>query len=78
MVATHNFDLNGARACGFKSAFVVRKDEWGPTGHPDTDIMSKSGDEHVATPDAHHDIIVDSFPELAERLGVQLSSPSQL
>jgi len=76
MVATHNFDLNAARACGFKSAFVTRKDEWGPTGHPDTDIMSKSGDKHVATPDAHHDIICDSFPELAVALGVALDEPA--
>jgi len=73
MVATHNFDLNAARACGYKSAFVKRKDEWGPTGHPETDIMSKSGDKHVATPDEHHDVICDTFPELAARLGVALA-----
>jgi len=73
MVATHNFDLNAARACGYKSAFVKRIGEWGPTGHPETDIMSKSGDKHVATPDEHHDIVCDTFPELAERLGVDLA-----
>lgn len=70
MVATHNFDLNGARACGFRSAFVVRKDEWGPTGPPATDIVSKDGAKHVSAPDVHHDIICDSFPELAAKLGV--------
>ena len=76
MVATHNFDLNGARACGYRSAFVVRKDEWGATGPPGTDIMSKDGAKHVATPDAHHDIIVDTFPQLAEKLGVAVSAQS--
>ena len=72
MVATHNFDLNAARACGFRSAFVVREGEWGPTGPPDGDIMSKGEAKHVSTPDPHHDIICDSFPELAEKLGVPL------
>ena len=72
MVATHNFDLNAARACGYKSAFVRRPDEWGPTGPPDADIMSKGSAKHVSTPDPHHDIICDTFPELAERLGVPL------
>jgi len=28
MVACHNFDLNAARACGYKSAFVKRPAEW--------------------------------------------------
>lgn len=28
MVACHNFDLNAARACGFKTAFVRRPAEW--------------------------------------------------
>jgi 2-haloacid dehalogenase len=57
MVACHNFDLNAARACGYKSAFVKRPAEWGPSGPPDP------------TPNPAHDLIVDSFPELAERLG---------
>lgn len=45
MVACHNFDLNAARACGFKTAFVRRPDEWGceappdPTPHPDCDFV---------------------------------------
>ena len=56
MVACHNFDLDAARACGFKTAFVKRPDEWGAAGPPDPD----------ANPEC--DIIVDSFPELAEAL----------
>jgi 2-haloacid dehalogenase len=58
MVACHNFDLNAARACGFRTAFVRRPDEWGAEGPPDPQ------------PDPRHDLIVDSFPELARRLGV--------
>ena len=57
MVACHNFDLNAARACGYKSAFVKRPAEWGPAGPPDP------------VPDLAHDIVVDDFPGLAERLG---------
>jgi 2-haloacid dehalogenase len=57
MVACHNFDLDAAKAVGFKTAFVRRPDEWGPAGPPDPE------------PNPIHDIIVDSFPELAERLG---------
>ena len=58
MVACHNFDLDAARAVGFRTAFVRRPHEWGPAGPPDPS----------ANPDC--DIIVDSFPELAEALGV--------
>jgi len=58
MVACHNFDLNAAKACGFKTAFIRRPDEWGEEGPPDPE------------PDPRHDIVADSFPELARRLGV--------
>ena len=58
MVACHNFDLDAAKSNGFKTAFVRRPDEWGPAGPPDPE------------PNPEHDIIVDSFPELAEALGV--------
>ncbi len=58
MVACHNFDLDAAKACGFKTAFIRRPDEWGAAGPPDP------------TPNPAHDIIVDTFPELARRLGV--------
>ncbi|MCW9035656.1 MAG: HAD hydrolase-like protein [Alphaproteobacteria bacterium] len=59
MVACHNFDLDAAKKVGFKTAFVRRPDEWGPSGPPDP------------TPNPEHDIIVDTFPELAETLGVK-------
>ena len=58
MVACHNFDLDAAKACGFNTAFVRRPDEWGPAGPPDP------------TANPIHDIIVDSFPEMARELGV--------
>lgn len=56
MVACHNFDLDAAKAVGFKTAFVRRPDEWGPEGPPDPE------------PNPHHDFIVDSFPELDDAL----------
>lgn len=57
MVACHNFDLNAARACGYRSAFVRRPSEWGPESPPDP------------VPNPAHDFVVDGFPELAARLG---------
>ncbi len=57
MVACHNFDLNAARAVGFKTAFVYRPKEWGAAGPPDPE------------PDPHHDIIADDFPDMARQLG---------
>jgi len=56
MVACHNFDLDAAKAAGFRTAFVRRPDEWGPDGPPDPE------------PNPHHDVIVDSFSELVEAL----------
>lgn len=60
MVACHNFDLDAAKAVGFKTAFVRRPDEWGAEGPPDPE------------PNPEHDIIVDSFPKLAEAVGVKV------
>jgi 2-haloacid dehalogenase len=57
MVACHNFDLLAARKAGYRAAFVRRPDEWGAAGPPDP------------TPDAGHDIVVDDFGQLADRLG---------
>ena len=57
MVACHNFDLDAAKAVGFKTAFVKRPDEWGAEGPPDPE------------PNPIHDIVVDSFLELAEASG---------
>jgi len=61
MVACHNFDLDAAKKAGFKTAFVRRPDEWGAEGPPDPE------------PNPHHDIIADSFPDLARQLGVRVS-----
>jgi 2-haloacid dehalogenase len=58
MVACHNFDLDAAKAVGFKTAFVRRSDEWGEEGPPDPD------------PNPQHDVIVDNFPALARAFGV--------
>ena len=61
MVACHNFDLDAAKKVGFKTAFVRRPDEWGSEGSPDP------------VPNLNHDIIADSFPDLAKQLGVKAS-----
>ena len=53
MVACHNFDLDAALACGYKTAFVRRPAEWGPAGPPDPQ------------PNPAHHVVVDTFDELA-------------
>lgn len=58
MVACHNFDLMAARAAGYRSAFVRRPTEWGPSGPPDP------------VPNPAHDIVVDTFFDLAQQLGM--------
>ena len=60
MVACHNFDLDAAKACGFKTAFVRRPDEWGAQGPPDPE------------PNPQHDIVAGTFSDLARQLGVRL------
>ena len=60
MVACHNFDLDAAKGCGFRTAFVKRPDEWGPEGPPDRD------------PNPIHDIVADNFPDMARQLGVAI------
>jgi len=57
MVACHNFDLDAARGEGYRTAFVRRPDEWGPTGPPDP------------VPNLGCDLVVPGFAELAELLG---------
>ncbi len=57
MVACHNFDLDAAKAAGFNTIFVKRPDEWGLEGPPDPE------------PNPIHDIVVDSFSEIAKALG---------
>ncbi|MBI1396001.1 MAG: hypothetical protein GC151_08460 [Betaproteobacteria bacterium] len=56
MVACHNFDLDAAKACGFRTAFVHRPAEWGHEPPPSP------------VPSAHHDIVAEDFPALARRL----------
>ena len=56
MVACHNFDLDAARGQGYRTAFVHRPDEWGPSGPPDP------------VPNPAIDIVVAGFAELAEHL----------
>lgn len=53
MVACHNFDLNAAKAAGFRTAFVRRSDEWGPAGPPDPN------------PNMDYDLVEDGFAALA-------------
>jgi 2-haloacid dehalogenase len=57
MVATHNFDLNAARAQGFRTAFVARPAEFGPGGSPGNH------------PDPAFDFNATSLIDLAEQLG---------
>lgn len=57
MVACHNFDLDAARRAGYRTAFVRRPDEWGPSGPPDPQ------------PNPACDVVVDTFAEFAHRLG---------
>jgi len=57
MVACHNFDLDAARAVGYRTAFVRRPAEWGAAGPPDP------------LPNPGCDIVVDDFAALADRLG---------
>ena len=59
MVACHNFDLDAAKAVGFKTAFVKRPNEWGPAGPPDPE------------PNPEHEFIVDTFSDLAHVLSEQ-------
>ena len=57
MVACHNFDLDAARGEGYRTAFVHRPAEWGPSGPPDPN------------PNPASDLVVSGFAELAGRLG---------
>ncbi|MGD2141631.1 MAG: haloacid dehalogenase type II, partial [Burkholderiales bacterium] len=58
MVACHNFDLDAAKKCGFKTAFVHRPAEWGNEPPPSPE------------PTPHHDYVAKDFPDLARQLGV--------
>ena len=56
MVACHNYDLDSARREGYRTAFVRRPTEWGPTGPPDPTLNPACV------------LVVDGFAELASAL----------
>jgi methyl-accepting chemotaxis protein len=58
MVACHKYDLRGAKAQGFRTAFVARPLEFGPNGRVDIQF------------EPEFDLNVASFVELADKLGV--------
>ncbi|MBI3680335.1 MAG: haloacid dehalogenase type II [Acidobacteria bacterium] len=57
MVAAHKSDLDAARNCGLKTAFVTRPLEFGPDGKPDL------------AADPKFDVAAKDFLDLAARLG---------
>jgi 2-haloacid dehalogenase len=57
MVAAHKSDLDAAKRCGLKTAFVQRPLELGPKGRKDV------------KPEARYDLNARDFAQLAERLG---------
>ncbi|MBZ0299272.1 MAG: haloacid dehalogenase type II [Anaerolineae bacterium] len=57
MVAAHESDLQAARRVGFRTAFVYRPLEFGPTGQPDLPGVSQA------------DVNADDFLHLASQLG---------
>ena len=58
MVAAHYYDLVAARAQGFRTCYVWRRDEWG------------TGEKHDLPADHRLDLVVEDFAELADRLAV--------
>lgn len=58
MAAAHSHDLEGARAVGFRTAFIRRPREYGPVESPD---LAGAG---------RFDLEVDDVGELATQLGV--------
>jgi 2-haloacid dehalogenase len=58
MIACHNFDLDAARDEGYRTAFIQRPAEWGPSGPPDP------------VPNAATDLVVAGFDELAKHLSL--------
>lgn len=65
MVACHNFDLNAARSCGFKTAFVRRPREWGHEAPPDP------------LPHPECDLVFDGFEELSRAICAMSSRAEQ-
>ncbi len=57
LVAAHNSDLDAARACGLKTAFVLRPKDQGLGQHTDL------------TPEQDWDVVSDDFCDLADQVG---------
>ncbi len=57
LVAAHNYDLTAARACGLKTAFVPRVNEYGP--HQTEDFKAESD----------WDLVASDLNDLADQLG---------
>lgn len=57
MVAAHNSDLIAAESCGFHTAFVYRRQEYGPAQTTDQE------------PTRNFDVIAEDFLDLARQLG---------
>ena len=57
-IAAHRHDLEGARAVGFRTAFIACPLEWGPEGQADT---AQDGD---------FDMIAQDFHYFAAQLGI--------
>ena len=57
MVAAHNNDLIAARGCGFRTAFVYRRNEHGP------------GQTSDLKPEEDYDVVAEGFLDLAQQLG---------
>ena len=58
LVAAHNSDLDAARACGLKTAFVLRPKDQGLGQHTDL------------TPEQDWDVVSNDFCDLADQVGV--------
>ena len=57
MVAAHNGDLKAAQAEGFRTAYIYRRQEWGPEPHPDPE------------PAPGFDFVAEDLNDLASQLG---------
>lgn len=55
LVAAHPDDLRAARACGLKTAYILRPQEFGPDGK-------------IETPDPMFDLVAEDFLDLAAQL----------
>jgi 2-haloacid dehalogenase len=68
MVAAHEFDLAAAARVGFRTALVRRPDEWGVGREWPPSWMRRA-----EASDFKPDYVVESFEDLADRLGCPTS-----